>query len=70
MTNDPFYSESNFAHLRRGVAALNNGQGVVHDPIPLDTRTLARAFAGYPDTGDVEADFPRANEPSRAATFE
>ena len=30
---DPFYSESNLAHLRRGVAALNAGQGVVHEPI-------------------------------------
>ena len=30
---DPFYSESNLAHLRRGVAALNNGQGVQHDTI-------------------------------------
>ena len=28
---DPFYSESNLAHLRRGVAALNSGKGVVHD---------------------------------------
>ena len=25
---DPFYSESNLAHLRRGVAALNSGQGI------------------------------------------
>ena len=30
---DPFYSESNLAHLRRGVAALNAGQGTVHEPI-------------------------------------
>lgn len=28
---DPFYSESNLAHLRRGLNALNNRQGVVHD---------------------------------------
>jgi len=28
--SDPFYSESNLAHLRRGVAALNNGKGVEH----------------------------------------
>jgi len=27
---DPFYSESNVAHLRRGVAALNAGLGVEH----------------------------------------
>ena len=26
--SDPFYCESNLAHLRRGVAALNSGQGV------------------------------------------
>jgi len=31
--DDPFYGESNLAHLRRGVAALNQGQGVVHDLI-------------------------------------
>lgn len=30
---DPFYSESNLAHLRRGVAALNTGKGVEHEPI-------------------------------------
>ena len=30
---DPFYSESNLAHLRRGIAALNAGQGVAHDLI-------------------------------------
>ena len=31
--SDPFYSESNLAHLRRGVAALNSGKGVEHDMI-------------------------------------
>ena len=30
---DPFYSESNLAHLRRGVAVLNSGKGVEHDII-------------------------------------
>lgn len=30
---DPFYSESNLAHLRRGIAALDAGQGVAHDLI-------------------------------------
>ena len=30
---DPFYEESNVAHLRRGVAALNAGLGVEHDII-------------------------------------
>ena len=30
---DPFYSESNLAHLRRGVAALNAGEGVEHEII-------------------------------------
>ena len=29
--SDPFYSESNLAHLRRGVAALNSGKGIEHD---------------------------------------
>lgn len=30
---DPFYSEGNMAHLRRGIAALNNGNGVEHEII-------------------------------------
>ena len=30
---DPFSSESNVAHLRRGIAALNAGLGVEHDII-------------------------------------
>lgn len=30
---DPFYSESNLAHLRRGIAALDAGQGFAHDLI-------------------------------------
>ena len=30
---DPFYSESNLVHLRRGIAALDAGQGVAHDRI-------------------------------------
>ncbi|MDR1735847.1 MAG: type II toxin-antitoxin system RelB/DinJ family antitoxin [Oscillospiraceae bacterium] len=29
--SDPFYSESNLAHLRRGIAALNSGKGIEHD---------------------------------------
>jgi len=33
--SDPFYSESNLAHLRRGVAALNSGKGVEHDMIEV-----------------------------------
>lgn len=33
---DPFYSESNMSHLRRGVAALNAGEGVVHDVIEVE----------------------------------
>ena len=28
---DPFYSENNLAHLRRGVNALNAGKGVEHE---------------------------------------
>ena len=31
ITADPFYSESNMEHLRRGIAALNAGKGVEHD---------------------------------------
>ena len=33
---DPFYSESNMEHLRRGVEALNAGKGVEHDIIEVD----------------------------------
>ena len=33
--DDPFYSESNMAHLMRGVAALNAGKGVEHEIIPV-----------------------------------
>ena len=32
---DPFYSENNLAHLRRGIAALNSGKGVEHDIIEV-----------------------------------
>lgn len=32
---DPFYSESNMAHLRRGIAALNAGNGTAHDLIEV-----------------------------------
>jgi len=30
---DPFYSESNLAHLRRGIVALNSGKGIERDII-------------------------------------
>ncbi len=33
---DPFYSESNMAHLRRGIAALNAGKGIEHDPVEAE----------------------------------
>lgn len=33
---DPFYSESNQAHLSRGIAALNSGKGIKHDIIEAD----------------------------------
>ena len=33
---DPFYSESNMAHLHRGVEALNEGKGIEHDIIEVD----------------------------------
>lgn len=32
---DPFYSENNMAHLRRGIAALNAGKGIEHDIIEV-----------------------------------
>lgn len=33
---DPFYSESNLAHIDRGIAALEAGLGVEHDLIEAD----------------------------------
>lgn len=33
---DPFYASGNMAHLRRGVEALNAGQGVEHEIIEAD----------------------------------
>lgn len=36
LSADPFYSESNMAHLRRGIAALNAGKGAEHEPIEKD----------------------------------
>ena len=33
---DPFYSESNLAHLRRGAEALNAGKGTEHELIEVD----------------------------------
>ena len=32
---DPFYCESNLAHLRRGIAALNSGKGIERDIIEV-----------------------------------
>jgi len=36
MPEDPFYSESNMRHLRRGIAQLNAGKGVRHELIEED----------------------------------
>ena len=33
ITTDPFYSESNMAHLERGIYALNHGLGHEHELI-------------------------------------
>ena len=33
---DPFYSESNMEHLRRGITALNAGKGREHDIIEVE----------------------------------
>lgn len=33
---DPFYSESNMSHLRKGIAALNAGEGVEHELIEVN----------------------------------
>ena len=39
---DPFYSESNMAHLRRGMEALNEGKGVEHEIIERDEDVLKK----------------------------
>ena len=31
ITADPFYSQSNIEHLKRGIKALNEGKGSVHE---------------------------------------
>lgn len=36
LSADPFYSESNMAHLQRGISALNAGKGVEHEPIEVE----------------------------------
>ncbi len=36
LSADPFYSENNMAHLRRGIAALNAGKGVEHEIIEVE----------------------------------
>lgn len=33
---DPFFSDSNIAHLRRGAAALNAGMGTEHELVEVD----------------------------------
>ena len=33
---DPFYSDSNMAHLHRGVKAMNEGKGVEHEIIEVE----------------------------------
>ena len=35
ITADPFYSESNMKHLRRGIEALNAGNGIEHEMIEV-----------------------------------
>ena len=36
ITDDPFYSERNMAHLLRGVEALNAGKGIERDIVEVD----------------------------------
>ena len=36
ITADPFYSETNQAHLRKSIAELNAGNGKAHDLIEAD----------------------------------
>ena len=41
---DLFYSESNMAHLRRGVEALDAGKGVEHEIIEADEWKNIKAY--------------------------
>ena len=34
--SDPFYSDTNMAHLQRGIEALNAGKGQKHDLIEME----------------------------------
>lgn len=36
LSSDPFYSDCNMAHLRRGISALNAGKGIEHEPIEVE----------------------------------
>lgn len=36
LTSDPFYSETNMAHIRRGIAQLEAGKGVEHELLEDD----------------------------------
>lgn len=36
VASDPFYSDSNMAHLRRGIEALDSGKGKEHELIEVD----------------------------------
>ena len=36
VASDPFYFDSNMAHLRRGIEALNSGKGTEHELIEVD----------------------------------
>ena len=35
-TSDPFFSESNMAHVRKSVQELRAGKGIVHELIEVD----------------------------------
>lgn len=49
LSADPFYSESNMAHLRRGIAALNAGKGVEHELIEGEPSSV---LSGRNDDGN------------------
>ena len=38
VNDDPFYSDTNKARLRKSIAALNAGKGSVHEPIEPDEK--------------------------------
>ena len=52
--NDPFYSESNMAHLKRGTEALNAGKGI--DMLDRSMEQIARGEGKIHELIEIEDD--------------